>query len=835
MNARSFPKKKLSFSVAIAIASAASLLSPHAFAQQAATASAVSAADAEKAKKEEEAKQLERIVVTATGRAQSASSVPYNVTAQSEEALREANVTDIKKLIQSSPSINAPTNGARFADSVTVRGLNISPVGANNLEQFTRSTLAYYLDDTPLPNIAYRIKDVARVETLLGPQGTLYGAGSLGGTIRYITNQPEFGRLAIQGNTSIYQAEGGSLSHDTDAVLNLPLSNQFALRASLARLDDGGYTDRVSNPSWRSGQYAWDTKPDANRGLYKDDDYTRTTTGRVALAWKLSNDLKLTFSHAQQDQLAHGTSGTSLLPLAIANAKTPADIEAYIKNPRFSPCTTNCTFTDRNATPFLVGRDVVASRYPEYADRDFRLSAFNVDWNLGFANLRSSTSSFKDSRIGTADYAGQGWLFYWGFGDSGAAFDSGRSAFITFDNTYKGVTHETRLTSTGTGPLSWIAGVFHTNTKRNLRFSEYLPGLDSYNDVPRASAGGNADEGYRENLGSDYKETAIYGEIGYRVTPKWLVNAGARVFNYDDRAVAQIRDYSFDLVNNNVDVTRGESGKSYYKLNTSYNFTPDVLAYATVSQGFRRGGTNGFRDVGSRKVDPNAQVYRPDSTTNYEVGVKGFFLDRRAYLQANVYQIDWKDVQTYFSQDIDGFPVNGTTNGPKARTRGLELAGRLNVTDNVQMNFASAYTEAEWASTKSVCLYVAQALDTCRIWEKGGKLGGAPAWKHVLGVRYSTSFANGSTGFVSASGRFVDKVQTDRADSPDAVVINRPAYSLIDVRAGMSWDKLDVSLWVENIANKRAVVSEQFDRVMGQRLFYTAPRTFGVSLGYAFR
>jgi iron complex outermembrane recepter protein len=390
MNSRSFQKKHLPIAIAYALASIAVV---PVYAQTPAPTPAPAsqaAADAEKTKKEEEAKQLERIVVTATGRAQPASSVPYNVTAQSEEALREENITDIKKLIQSSPSINAPSNGARFADSVTVRGLNISPVGANNLEQFARSTLAYYLDDTPLPNIAIRIKDVARVETLLGPQGTLYGAGSLGGTVRYITNQPEFGRLGIQGNTSIYQAEGGSLSHDTDAVINVPISDRFALRASVAQLDDGGYTDRISNPSWRTGAFAWETKPDPNKNVYKDDDYTRTTTGRVSLAWKLTNDLKLTLTHAEQTQLAHGTSGTSLLPLAIANARTPADIAAYIRNPNFSPCTTACTFTDRNATPFLAGRDSVVSRYPEYADRDFRLSAFNVDWNLGFANLRSS-------------------------------------------------------------------------------------------------------------------------------------------------------------------------------------------------------------------------------------------------------------------------------------------------------------------------------------------------------------------------------------------------------------------------------------------------------------
>jgi iron complex outermembrane recepter protein len=841
MTSRSFTRTPVAAALPHALAMIAfSLASAQAFAQTPAQPPDTKtpeerAAEQAKADAKRDSTQLEKVIVTATGRAQSASSVPYNVTAISEEALREGNITDIKKFIALNPSINAPQNSARFADSVTVRGLNVSPVNANNLEQFTRTTLAYYLDDTPLPNIAFRIKDIARVETLLGPQGTLYGAGSLGGTVRYITNQPEFNRLSIQGNTSIFAAQGGGLSHDTDAVVNIPLTKDIAFRASIARLDDAGYTDRISNPSWRTGQYAWETKPDAGKNVYKDDDYNRVTGGRVALAWKLNNDFKVTVAHAQQDQLAHGTSATSLLPLAVANAKSPADIEAYIKNPAFSPCTgAACTYTASYAAPFLAGRDVVTARYPEFADRDFRLSSLELDWTLPFAKLRSSTSTFRDSRVGQADYAGQGWLFYYSFGDSGGAFDSGRSAYVTFDNTYKGISHETRLTSTGTGPLSWIAGLYHTSTKRSLKFSEYLPGLDAYNGVNRATAGGNLDEGYRENLASEYKETALYGELGYRITPQWAVNVGARIFNYDDTAIAQIRDYSFDLVNNNVNAKGGENGKSYFKVNTSYNFTPDALAYATVSQGFRRGGTNGFRNVGSKVVSPDVQKYKPDSTTNYEIGVKGTFLNRRLYAQADVYQIDWKDVQTYYSQDIGGFPVNGTANGPSARSRGFEAAARLNVTDDWQLNFATAYSEAKWSATKTLCLYTDGS--GCRDpWTKGGLLGGAPNWKHSASVRYSTNFSNGMSGWASLSGRYTGSVPIDRADDPADTVRARPSYSIFDVRAGMTYEKLDVTLWIENVANKRAEVSAQNDRVLGARLIYTTPRTYGVTLAYAFK
>jgi iron complex outermembrane recepter protein len=795
-------------------------------------ASAASKEDEEKKKKEEAIKALDRIVVTATGRAQAASSVPYNVTAQSEEALREENITDVKKLIQASPSINAPQNSARFADSVTVRGLNVSPVNANNLEQFTRSTLAYYLDDTPLPNIGYRIKDISRVETLLGPQGTLYGAGSLGGTVRYITNQPDTKRLGVRATSSLYQVQGGKFSHDTDGVVNIPLGEQFALRASFAKLDDGGYTDRVSNPSWRTGALAWTTFPNPNQNVYKNDDFTKTDTARIALAWQATKGIRLTLAHATQDQLANGTSATSLLPLGVANANSPADVTSYVRDPDFSPCTTNCNYPDRFSTPELAGKDVIASRYPEFAKRKFNLSSFTLEWDLGFAALRSSTSQFKDSRRGQADYAGQGYVFYYSFGDAGGKFDSGRSAFITFDNTYSGTNHETRLTSKGDGALNWIAGVYHTKNKRNLRFSEFLPGLDAYNGVNRATAGGNVDEGYRENLGSEYKETALYGEFGYKVTPQWLLTAGARVFSYDDTAVAQIRDYSFDLVNNNVNVTRGDDGKSYFKLNTSYQINNDALAYFTASQGFRRGGTNGFRNVGTRVVSPDVQQYQPDSTMNYEIGLKGSFFNRQLYVQAGIYQIDWKDVQTYFSQTISGFPVNGTANGADARSQGFELGLLYRVNDNLTLRLQSAYTDARWSSTKTTCLYTNNT--GCTTWSKGGLLGGAPAWKHNFGARYSHAFESGNTGWVSLAGRWRDKVQSRRADTTGEVVRLYPAFTIFDLRAGTSWDNLDLSVWVENVANKRVLVSEQRDDVMGTRAIYTTPRTIGVTLSYTY-
>jgi outer membrane receptor protein involved in Fe transport len=791
--------------------------------------------------KEAKAKVAEpqRIVITGTGRAVQASKVPYNATALTEEALRENNITDAKKLIQQSIGINAPENSARFADSVTVRGLNISPVNANNLEQFTKSTLSYYLDDTPLPNIGYRIKDIARVETLLGPQGTLYGAGSLGGTVRFITNKPRLGKTEGRINTSFYQTKDGGLSNDTDVVVNLPIGQSVALRASVARLDEAGYIDRVSNPPWRTGSSAWVTKPDPNVNVYKDDDWQKVNGGRISALWRVAPGIEITLAHTRQDQLAHGTSAVSLQPLGVANARNDAEVQAAWRNPNRTlaqlPCAPNCPYTDESKAPVAVDKQSILSRYPEFADRTFRMNSFDLDWDLGFAALHSSTSQFEDSRRGEADYASQGYAFYFSLGDLGGNITSGRSAFMTFDNTYKGLSHETRLTSKGDGPLSWIAGLYYTKQDRNLRFSEVLPGMDAFLGSSKATPSPIPDVGYSEDLGSKYTETALYGEAGYRITPKWQVNVGARVFNYKDTALGKIIDYACGFVDSDVTTTGGANGKSYYKLNTSYQVTDELLTYLTYSQGFRRGGTNGFKNLSAtRVIADTAREYKPDSTDNIELGLKGYLFNRQLYIETGVYQIDWKDAQTYRAQDVEGFPVNGTANGPDARTRGWEFASRYRINDMFSATYSTTTTRAEWVTTKTHCLYTNNT--SCRTWSAGGKLGAAPKWRHNVGLRFNTTLANDVYVWGGVSARYVAKVQSDRADSPaqNSTVASYDAYTSYSLNGGLAWGPYNLSGWVQNLTNVQSLRSSQAAGIMGYRGIYGTPRTVGLNFSYRF-
>ncbi len=832
--------------IAAAVSAALLALSIQAHAQEAGASKTEEqkASEANQATKKSSAT-LGTVTVTSGKRAEAANKVPYNVSAITEEQLREENITDAKKLINQSIAISAPGNSARFADSVTVRGLNISAVNANNLEQFSKSTLAYYLDDTPLPNIGYRIKDISRVETLLGPQGTLYGAGSLGGTVRFITNKPKLGKTEARINTSFYQTENGGLSNDTDFVFNLPVNDNIALRASLARLDEAGFTDRVSNPAWRTGSSAWTSEPNPGQNVYENDDWQRVTGGRFSALLKLNSDVSLTFAHTTQDQLAHGTSGVSKLPLSIANASNQADRESAWKNPYDdSKCVGTCAYTDGFTAPNAVNDHTILSRYPEFADRKFRMNSIDLDWNLGFAAVHSSTSKFTDSRVGQGDYASQGFAYYsrdagGDYTDFGADITSNRSAYMTFDNSYSGLSHETRITSTQDGPFNWIGGIYYTTQEKSLKFSEWLPGMEAYlasEGRTVALPGGRLGEGYRENLATKHTETAIFGEVGYRFTPAWLTTIGGRVFKYDDEVIAQITDFAGDAAAADRNANTGDSGKAYYKINSSYQITPDMLVYGTASQGFRSGGTNAFRNEGSKIVRPELLSYKPDTTLNKEIGIKGFLLDRQLYIETDFYQIDWNDPQTYRSQTVGGvFPLNGTTNGPNARTQGWELTSRYKLNENWQFSYSTTTSTGEWVDTLTQCLYTNNT--SCKTWEAGGTLGGAPKWKHNLGVTYNTTLGNDYYVWASLKGSYVSSVQTDRVDFKDDVekASMYPAYTRYNASVGVSHGAWDLNLWMQNLTNVQAIVSNQESGLMGARVIYTTPRTIGMNLSYNFK
>lgn len=766
------------------------------------------------------AQAIENVVVTATRREASLNDIPINISAVGEETLRRKNITDAKKFIEQSVSISAPQNGARFNDSVTVRGLNVAPVNANNLDQFIRSTLSYYLDETPLPHMRYRIKDIARVETLLGPQGTLYGAGSLGGTVRYITNQPNLDEREFSVNTSLSQtAESSGLSTDTDILVNLPLSDTLAVRASMAQLDEKGYIDRVVNPVWRTGERAWPGDPNPTQTLYKDDDWHEATSGKLAVLWRPSENIDVTFTHIQQSELAHGLSGASRMPVA-----------------RFCNFDEACEeVTQQQKTPYQYDAFTVVSRYEEFSDREFVLDSIDFDLSFARFDVASSTSIYEDSAVGQGDYADYGQSYY-GWIDPNLSLDgSNNSAYMTFDNVYKGVAHETRLVSNGDGKLSWIGGLYYGQQEKRQKFSEWMPELDEY--VPwlvREEVGGSVNEGYAEDLGSEYSELALFGELTYAFTDLWDVTVGGRVFNYEDDVDGEVTDYLGFTSGKRLASVEG-TAESIYKLNTSYDISENVMVYATFSQGFSRGGANAFKEEGGKTPTEEIQFYEPDTVDNYEIGLKGTLLDGRLFVHADVYQMDRKNTQTYWDQTLGGYlPINGTTNGPDSRTRGLELLTKYRLSESLSLTYEAMTTEGEWADTLEVCTYAVEDGNDCYTYEKGGDLGGSADWRHNAGISYDAVLDNGVGIFASLDGRYFGSTPSRRIDKEDGDTYVRDSYAVFDAYFGLDFENYSAALWVHNLTNDDSETSEHYGGRMGYRAINLRPRTIGLNLSYDF-
>ena len=209
------------------------------------------------------------------------------------------------------------------------------------------------------------------------------------------------------------------------------------------------------------------------------------------------------------------------------------------------------------------------------------------------------------------------------------------------------------------------------------------------------------------------------------------------------------------------------------------------------------------------------------------------------YVQTNLFQIDWKDPQTDRAQDIAGFPVNGTANAADARTRGFELQTRYRFLSNWTVRYNTAYTLGEFVDTVRNCLYVNNSTRECRTWGKGGKLGGGPKWKHNASLRFNTTLDGGTYLWASLSGRYVGPVPVTRTDSDVQQQRFRPAYVMSNLNMGAGLGAWDINLYVQNLANKREIVSEQVTGtgvgdLSGARVIFTTPRTIGATVTYSF-
>lgn len=752
--------------------------------------------------------ELAPITVTAQGREEDILTVPYNISAVSGDTIEESNILDTAELMRSIPGVGVIDRGARNSSVVSgirIRGLNVDSSALGDYAVSAASTVATYVNSTPL-FANFLLSDIQRVEVLRGPQGTLYGSGALGGAVRFILREPELdnfsGRVSLSGS-SVDHSDG--IGGSGSATLNIPLADTLALRLNTTINDFPGVTDYRSvyvlddqgTPVAPSGIL----DADATYRRKKDADTVKQSYGRASLLWRPSESFDMTLSYmAQADQFG-GRRGTSL-------------------------------GTDGFGMPY---RDLeVGSIQLEPADRHVNLTSLEANIDLGFATLTSSTSDYNHEGDITSEntgfYAQNGWLaaFYYNYPRpmASAVRGYGDRAF----------TQEFRLTSNKGETFDYVLGVYYQNQKRRSSQDSFLRGFKQWWDAayPAFAEAVVSDQDYLYRQREHFKETAFYGELTWHANDALQFTGGFRHFR--DESVTDVFQTT-GLYSSIIDssTSRGSQSDSdnLFKGNVSWRFTPNNQLYATVSEGYRRGGTNGTPTTGNFAEDPAWTTYQSDIVRNYELGVKGA-VGRMTY-NANVFFVDWKNPQINSATTNWGFFA--VQNADEASTRGIELELAGGIGDGFSYGLGYTYTDAQLESD------AISADGVYTIGNKGDQLPGAS--KHRIN-------ANTSYGFPVASGLLTFRGDIYyQSDMRNALSLSPrfdtdlDGFTILNASMTYSRNDWDVTLWIKNIGNVDAVNGVYTELYMGtspeqnyygngSKALVTLPRTIGVTASYRF-
>lgn len=739
---------------------------------------------------------LPEIIVTATRRAEDIQDIPLNIAAIGGEQLEKQGVTDLAQLGRAVPGLFVIDQGKRTSNVIVVRGLNVQNVGAqDSAGNDAGEIVSTYVGEIPL-YIDLSLEDMDRVEVLLGPQGTLYGVGTMGGAIRYIPRRPDFA-----GSTLTLRGSGYSLAESDDLgakggfTVNLPISDVIAFRASLDYLDAPGFIDQpylvrqagVSDPE---PNFANAAAVAANLRREDDTNFEKTWSGRVGFRIQPEEGIDVNFTHYSQDMEVGGRNINS----------------------------------NRS---FGTGVYESANRFLEPNERKNRLTALEVTADLGFAELTSASGYSRYDDDGQRDQTDLLLTFDRIDDDPFYLYDDfpAFSAFTRDTQKDKTISQELRLVSKGLGSWNWIGGLFYNHLDSEGLSREYTPVFDDYQADAFGGIGRPDDLEYISYGTDDLTEKALFGEVGYAITDSWNVTVGARYYKYDyitysgsDLPVlySNLGIYGPDEIN--VELEKGEQHDSgtLFKFNTSYDFTPDLMGYFTLSEGYRIGASNGIApcDVppsGNQNVcaTPEEMAYFPDKTVNYELGVRSEWLGGALTVNGSVYFIDWEDPQLQSATVLGSQPY--TKNGEGAETKGVELSVNALLGQNLTAKASYAYTQAELSAVAPslIRLFVppgfgpsgtdALFLDG----QPGDRLPGSPEHQATLFLDYNVPLSGSWELGLNYGLAMIGDIITKPGLRASGETLG--GYTLHSAGATLSGGPWSLSLYAQNLFNKYAV------------------------------
>ncbi|MGC2030719.1 MAG: TonB-dependent receptor [Steroidobacteraceae bacterium] len=732
---------------------------------------------------------LNEIIVTAEKHSESLQKVPLSIVAYTAETLAETGVEDFASLAARIPGVTLNSAGPGQS-SYSIRG--IASVGGN------APTTGLYIDETPiLPSggdgatatIDPDLFDLARIEVLRGPQGTLYGASSMGGTVRFITNQPnlakEEGAVKVEGSDT--QHGGGNVR--LDAMYNMPLiEDRVALRMIGTYKDFSGFIDRevgvwAPNPSVPAGFPAYPVSPAHPSAVIHDVNTEKLYSVRSLLKVAVSDAFTITPSVWVQD-LQMGA---------------PPDYDIP---------------TGDSSAPLIQARPFNLSE--AYSDR-FVLSNLTMNYALGWGSVLSTTS-YMQRRETTPD-------------DETEALEDVFPQGQFVPNVYapilttRELTEELRLAFNPAGwALSGVAGAYVNNANRHYYVNYLTPNYaqlfaNSYTTSVLLSGVPLSDLNYSQHGDYSPKQSAVFTELNYALTDRWKATAGLRWYDLQYTAVR----YEDGWSNGGPTLSAGSAKNTGFnpKAELSYQATESQLYYLSASKGVRPGGVN-TSNLAAKGCGQDYGPYQPDSLWNYEGGAKTGWFGGALTVNAAAYYIKWSDVQ-----QGETLPCSYqiTENAGSAVVHGGELEIESLIGGQVQLGAGVGYTKAVLGAD-------APNLGGT----KGEQLENVPLWNANAHAKYLFTPAAGYDGFARADAQYVGESYPDFARSDPATF--QRAYALLDLRAGVLHDAWEADLFMTNVFDKQAALSDflsgNYSATTRTRMYTNQPRTTGLSLRWRF-
>lgn len=764
-------KSRLSYSVA---ASALLLtLSGQAFAQS----EPVSATSRPAPQTPEAAPAGSDIIVTATRRGDTKTrDIPLAISAVSGDALKEANVTSFQDLRKADPSLSITTYGAGQQRTV-IRGIQ-SQNGA---------TTGLYLDEMPIGGgtsssvgvlgdgkPALLLYDIDHVEILKGPQGTLFGSGSVSGTLRVITAKPDLTTISGHAEGSIGILEGGNPVYKGSATINVPIvSDMLAVRGVVWGQSGGGYIDQTINGTHRSN--------------VNDSDVTGF---RASLLFRPTTDLSLLLSATRQKRNVDGLSGWQQVQGAY-NSISPS-VEFF--------------------------RDKV------------ELYNATMDYDLGFGNVVASGSYMKQTNISGVDSSPTAHLF----GLPGTVFAPTLDAKYTtaevrFSSKFKGP-----LQIVAGAFYEHDNGVAGTNAvANNLAGLARCYTYDECNAGGFRKAGrGNSDYQFGTANTSISDQYTAYIQGDYEITPKLVATVGFRYFSADTRRITVNRQTIFpDFIFGILSPLQVVSDKTATDKKPSYNFsllwkaTPGINFYARAASGFRIGGVNSTTSLAQQAGVVFPGSFGPDSLWNYEVGAKGSLFGRKLTFDLSLYHIDWSGQQLV--AQAAGGAFGYTINAGLTRTNGAEL--NLNFRPNAHLTLSGGVT---YVDSKLATDLPPEVIATGTVGHKGDRLPFVARLTANGSIEYRGDIGRGVEAYGRASVNY--RSASYSSFSPASTFYTKlPPFAMIGAEIGIRTNRVDYGISVENLTDKAAYLGV-YDSIDGIRIYSPGPRTISMKVALRF-